>query len=174
MTPEKQHTAFFLYSSLTFVSLYSISTASLLIFLLLNPLLFLFPPSRLVVKQSSCRPAFPGGTLMATLRHSDVHKHSTTKWLLLPRYLLYSVLCALCQTLKLLFSCMLHCFVSSYNIDNLFIFSILLCFVKLHPHALVLLLLLLCYILATSPCFHHRCLPLKNSSSLHWKQKKKA
>lgn len=78
------------------------------------PLLSL-PPSRLVVKQSSCRPAFPGGTLMATLRHSDVHKHSTTKWLLLRRYILYSVLSARQQS----FSSAAHLIVDLSQCDKL-------------------------------------------------------
>lgn len=46
---------------------------------------------------------------MAILRHSDVHKHSTTKWLLLLRHLLYSVLCAGHWGLSLLVCAWLFC-----------------------------------------------------------------
>lgn len=53
---------------------------------------FLTPPpscSLLAVKQSSCHPEFPWGTLMATTRDLVAHTRSKKKWLLLLCHFVY-------------------------------------------------------------------------------------
>lgn len=126
-----------------------------------KPPLLPLPPSRLVVKQSPCRPAFPAGALMALLRHSDKHKHSTTKVTKCSSFHVTGFTrCSVpADTQALLLMCVSLWktpFISQYQ---QLIYGLLL--------LLLLLMLLLRYIQATSWCFHHLYQFLQNSSSAH-------